>query len=271
MVNFMETEGYSKEEVDRVRNNLGILGRGKKDLKNENDDNFEGDSPKENEANNVEAAAADVPMENNEENESLYTTAVETTMNIENEDSVMEETVQKDPDDDETVLEADGEDTSGNSEDILLDENVSLEEDEIYPDDVEYDTEADQEADDGYVGMENTAAAASDDLEYDASSVEEVGDEKPRVAIGPTVSMTTAMFDILAASFASNPLPSDAEYTALCSDTGLDMSQVKWFFLKVRHLVQENSVDTAHSEHLALYLGSLKLIYNNSEDDMLSL
>ena len=169
------------------------------------------------------------------------------------------------------MFEADGQDTSGNSEDVLLDENVSLEEDEIYPDDVEYDTEADLEADGGYVEMENTAAAASDDLEYDASSVEEAGDEKPRVAIGPTVSMTTAMFDILAASFASNPLPSDAEYTALCSDTGLDMSQVKWFFLKVRHLVQENSVDTAHSEHLAQYLGSLKRIYNNSEDDMLSL
>ena len=72
-------------------------------------------------------------------------------------------------------------------------------------------------------------------------------------------------------AYKTSPKPARHVREQLATDTGLDMSQVKWFFLKVRHLVQENSVDTAHSEHLAQYLGSLKLIYNNSEDDMLSL
>ena len=47
----------------------------------------------------------------------------------------------------------------------------------------------------------------------------------------------------------------------------LDRSEVRWFFLKVKHLVQENSLG-GDTRALTLFLESLKFIYNYGEETL---
>ena len=104
-----------------------------------------------------------------------------------------------------------------------------------------------------------------DDLVYDKTAdLSEVSDERPRVNVGPVISLSMTSYDILAASFVQNSLPSTEELDTLCSKTGLKMSEVRWFFLKVKHLVQQE--DGCQSGD-TLYLETLKFIYNNVNEN----
>mgnify|MGYP001490664999 CR=1 FL=1 len=105
----------------------------------------------------------------------------------------------------------------------------------------------------------------TDDLVYEeASDLSEVSDERPRVNLGPVISLSMTSYDSLAASFVQNPLPSTEELDLLTAETGLDRSEVRWFFLKVKHLVQQE--DGCQSGD-TLYLETLKFIYNSVNDN----
>ena len=68
-------------------------------------------------------------------------------------------------------------------------------------------------------------------------------------------------FDKLSAAFVENSLPSTEDCQKLQTDSGVDIPDIKWFFLKVRHLVNENSINSENHQELSLYLDSLKFIY----------
>ena len=108
----------------------------------------------------------------------------------------------------------------------------------------------------------------TDDLVYEeASALSEVSDERPRVNLGPVISLSMTSYDSLAASFVQNPLPSTEELDLLTAETGLDRSEIRWFFLKVKHLVQENSLG-GDTRALTLFLESLKFFYNYGEETL---
>ena len=115
-------------------------------------------------------------------------------------------------------------------------------------------------------GWSETSTA--DDLVYEeANDLSEVSDERPRVNLGPVISLSMTSYDILAASFVQNSLPSTQELDLLTTETGLDRSEVRWFFLKVKHLVQENNLG-GDTRALTLFLESLKFIYNYGEETL---
>ena len=163
-----------------------------------------------------------------------------------------------------------------NDSDTSLDENVTInEDDEVHQDDENDERDQEdsimKEMSDMFeveestetTGEESATSEPSEDLGYE----ENTDESRPRVTIGPVISLTEENYDILSSVYIKNILPSDQEICSLCAETGLERRVVRWFFLKIHRLVRENNVQCEKKE-LSLYLESVKFEYMINQNTM---
>lgn len=87
-------------------------------------------------------------------------------------------------------------------------------------------------------------------------------------SVGPNISFTLESFDILSGAFQENNQISMEEISHLSDITSLPQKDVKWFFLKVRHLVQGNNVE-GQEEQISDLLESLQ--QTSGENDFITI
>ena len=87
-------------------------------------------------------------------------------------------------------------------------------------------------------------------------------------SVGPKISFSVSNFDILSEAFQENNEISMEEASSLSQLTCLAQQDVKWFFLKVRHLLHTRQLEGQQAQ-IADTLGSLK--QSRLENDLITI